>query len=150
MPIRLLAVLLTSLAACLAPAQAATATASPIAQALACRDVNDCPYFPEVYKNDRAFRQAFLIELKKASIRRPRWVPDGVTTPVRPVDIDGVPRLMSSVCEPHNCGHRFLIVYDPAEQTIAGSYTGLDQAGQVSTRYFGKPSLAEMDVLKNN
>jgi hypothetical protein len=150
MPTRLLAPLLTSLALCIAPAQGAAAPIAPLEQALACQEVSDCPYFPEVYKSDRAFRQAFLIELKKANIRRPRWVPDGVTTPVKPVDIDGSPRLLTSVCEPHNCGHRFMLVYDPAEKSMAGMYTGLDQAGEVSTIYFGSPSIAEMTLLKNN
>ena len=150
MPTRLLAMLLTSLALCATPAGAKSPAPSLIEQALACHDATDCPYFPEVYKSERAFRLAFLAELRKANIRRPRWVPDGVRTPLTPVDLDGSPRLLTSVCEPHNCGHRFMLVYDPQEKSVAGTYTGLDKAGEVSTVVFGQPSMAEMDLLKRN
>jgi len=153
MPTRLLALLLTSLALCATPAAAKSPAPSLIEQALACHDATDCPYFPEVYKNDRTFRLAFLIELRKANIRRPRWVPDGVTTPLTPVDLDGSPRLLTSVCEPHNCGHRFMLVYDPQEKSVAGTYTstaGTGNGGEAGIVVFGQPSMAEMDLLKPN
>ena len=150
MPTRLLALLLTSVALCATPAWAKSPAPSLIEQALACHDATDCPYFPEVYKIDRAFRTAFLVELKKANIRRPRWVPDGVTTPLTPVDVDGSPRLLTRVCEPHNCGHRFILVYDPQEKSMAGTYTGRDQAGAASTVYFGQHSMAEVELLKSH
>lgn len=135
------------------PVQAGTAVtpaASPVERAMQCSDAIDCPYFPELYDSDRAFRQAFLTELKKADIRRPSWVPNGVTTPLRPVDIDGGTRLLSSVCEPHNCAHYFLVLYDPANSAVTGLYTGRDKTGAVQTRYFGRPSIAEAALLKNN
>jgi len=135
------------------PAQAETAAVSPVLpveRALSCSDASDCPYFPEVYEADRAFREALLIELKKADIRRPSWVPNGVTTPLRRVEVDGSARLLTSVCEPHNCGHYFLMLYDPANSAITGLYVSRDEAGALQTRYFGRPSIAEAALLKNN
>jgi len=138
------------------PVQAGTTVAavapaaSPVERAMQCGDTTDCPYFPELYDSDRAFRQALLTELKKADIRRPSWVPNGVTTPLRPVEIDGSTRILSSVCEPHNCGHYFLVLYDPATSAVTGLYTGRDKTGTVQTRYFGRPSIAEAALLKNN
>lgn len=139
-----------TLALAVLPARAAPSGTSLVERALSCSDASDCPYFPEAYKDDRAFRTAFLVELKKADIRRPRWVPNGVTTPLRPVDVEGEVRLMSSVCEPHNCGHYFLVLYDPVRGAVTGVYLGRDSSGALQTRYFGRPNLAEMAVLKNN
>lgn len=160
MPQRLFALCFATAAIALAvlPAQAETAAAavstasaaSPVERALSCSEASDCPYFPEVYEADRTFRDALLVELKKADIRRPAWVPNGVTTPLRPVDVDGSTRLLTSVCEPHNCGHYFLVLYDPATSGVTGLYVSRDEAGAVQTRYFGRPSIAEAALLKNN
>jgi hypothetical protein len=77
-------------------------------------------------------------------------VPNGVTTPLKPVEIDGKARLLSSVCEPHNCGHRYSILYDPAARSMTGVYVGSDGKGGVRTVYFGDPSIAEADLLIKN
>ncbi|MEG0885950.1 MAG: Ivy family c-type lysozyme inhibitor, partial [Janthinobacterium sp.] len=109
-----------------------------------------CPYFPDVYKADYAFRKAFNVGIKKAGLKRQRWVPDGVASPLKPVEIDGKARLLTSVCEPHNCGHRYAILYDPAARSMTGVYVGSDHKGGVRTVYFGEPSIAEADMLIKN
>lgn len=149
---RLLLPLLMSAAVALAalPAQARTPRLSLIEQAQSCDGSAACPYFPEVYRADYAFRSAFNIALKRAGLKRQRWVPNGVTTPLKPVEIDGKARLLSSVCEPHNCGHRYSILYDPAARSMTGVYVGSDGKGGVRTVYFGDPSIAEADLLIKN
>ena len=132
------------------PAQARTPKLSLVEQAQSCDGGVACPYFPEVYNADPAFRSAFNVALKKAGLKRQRWVPDGVTTPLKPVEIDGKARLLSSVCEPHNCGHHYTILYDPAERSMTGVYVGSDGKGGVRTVYFGEPSIAEADMLIKN
>ena len=132
------------------PAQARTPQLSLIEQAQSCDGSAACPYFADVYKADYAFRQAFNVALKKAGLKRQRWVPNGVTSPLKPVDIDGRARLLSSVCEPHNCGHRYSILYDPATRSMAGVYLGSDAKGELRTVYFGEPSIAEADLLYKN
>ena len=132
------------------PAQARTPKLSLIEQAQSCDGSAACPYFADVYKADYAFRQAFNVALKKAGLKRQRWVPNGVTSPLKPVEIDGKARLLSSVCEPHNCGHRYSILYDPAERSMTGVYMGSDAKGGLRTVYFGEPSIAEADMLYKN
>ena len=132
------------------PAQARTPRLSLIEQAQSCDGGHTCPYFPDVYKSDYAFRKAFNIGLKKAGLKRQRWVPDGVASPLKPVEIDGKARLLSSVCEPHNCGHHYTILYDPAERSMTGVYMGSDAKGGLRTVYFGEPSIAEADLLFKN
>jgi hypothetical protein len=65
-------------------------------------------------------------------------VPNGVTTPLKPVEIDGKARLLSSVCEPHNCGHRYSILYDPAARSMTGVY-GQRWQGRRAHRVFRRP-----------
>ena len=152
MSARLLVPLFLAAAVALAamPAQARTPRLSLIEQAQSCDGGASCPYFPDVYKSDYAFRQAFNIGLKKAGLKRQRWVPDGVASPLKPVEIDGKARLLSSVCEPHNCGHRYSILYDPAARSMTGVYMGSDAKGELRTVYFGEPSIAEADLLYKN
>lgn len=132
------------------PAQARTPKLSLIEQAQSCDGGSSCPYFPDVYKADYAFRTAFNVGLKKAGLKRQRWVPDGVASPLKPVEIDGKARLLSSVCEPHNCGHRYSILYDPVARSMTGVYMGSDAKGELRTVYFGDPSIAEADLLYKN
>ncbi|NHQ93088.1 Ivy family c-type lysozyme inhibitor [Janthinobacterium lividum] len=132
------------------PAQARTSKLSLIEQAQSCDGGHTCPYFPDVYKADYAFRTAFNVGLKKAGLKRQRWVPDGVASPLKPVEIDGKARLLSSVCEPHNCGHRYSILYDPVARSMTGVYMGSDAKGELRTVYFGEPSIAEADLLYKN
>ncbi|APA69253.1 Ivy family c-type lysozyme inhibitor [Janthinobacterium sp. 1_2014MBL_MicDiv] len=132
------------------PAQARTPKLSLIEQAQSCDGSSACPYFPEVYKADYAFRTAFNVGLKRAGLKKQRWVPNGVTSPLKPIEIDGKALLLTSVCEPHNCGHRYSILYDPAQRSMTGVYIGSDDKGGVRTVYFGEPSIAEADVLIKN
>lgn len=152
MPVRLLPSLLLSCLVALAamPAQARTPRLSLIEQAQSCGGGTDCPYFPEVYKEDHAFRGAFNVAIKKAGLKRQRWVPNGVTTPLKPIEIDGAARLLTSVCEPHNCGHHYTLLYDPSDRSMVGMYVGSDGKGGVRTVYFGDPSIAEADLLIKN
>ncbi|MFA6067691.1 hypothetical protein AKG95_18515 [Janthinobacterium lividum] len=152
MSARLLSPLFLAAAVALAamPAQARTPRLSLIEQAQSCDGGHTCPYFPDVYKADYAFRKAFNVGLKKAGLKRQRWVPNGVASPLKPVEIDGKARLLSSVCEPHNCGHRYSILYDPAERSMTGVYIGSDGKGGSRTVYFGEPSIAEADLLLKN
>lgn len=152
MPLRLFLTLGLSVAVALAalPAQARTPRLSLVEQAQSCDGGATCPYFADVYKGDYAFRTAFNVAIKKAGLKRQRWVPDGVTSPLKPVEIDGKARLLSSVCEPHNCGHRYSILYDPVARSMTGVYMGSDAKGQLRTVYFGEPSIAEADLLYKN
>lgn len=152
MSARLLSPLFLAAAVALAamPAQARTPRLSLIEQAQSCDGGHTCPYFPDVYKADYAFRKAFNVGLKKAGLKRQRWVPDGVASPLKPVEIDGKARLLSSICEPHNCGHHYTILYDPAERSMTGVYMGSDAKGELRTVYFGEPSIAEADLLFKN
>ncbi|CDG82188.1 Ivy family c-type lysozyme inhibitor [Janthinobacterium agaricidamnosum] len=129
----------------------AFAKKSPIEQALVCKDQTDCPYFPVVYKGDRAFKTAFLTELKKSGIKAPHWVPNGVSSPVVPVVFDGVTRLLTSVCQPHNCGeHRFVMLYDAQNKSISGLYIHGAENGVPVKTYFGNPSIAEQEILNKD
>lgn len=152
MPVRLFSSLGLAAAVALAvmPAQARTPRLSLVEQAQSCDGGAGCPYFADVYKADYAFRTAFKVAIKKAGLKRQRWVPDGVTSPLKPVEIDGKARLLSSVCEPHNCGHRYSILYDPATRSMTGVYLGSDAKGEARTVYFGEPSIAEADLLYKN
>lgn len=139
--------LVTILALANMPAQASAAPVSVIEQAQQCDGSAQCPYFSDAYPNDPAFRHAFDIAIKKAGLKRQYWVRQGVTTPLRPIEIEGKPRLLSSVCEPHNCGHHYSVLYDPVSHSMAGVYVGPDGKGGVRTVYFGEPSTAEADLL---
>lgn len=152
MSVRLLLPVFLGAAVALAavPAQARTPKLSLIEQAQSCDGGHTCPYFPDVYKADFAFRKAFNEGLKKAGLKRERWVPNGVASPLKPVEIDGKARLLSSVCEPHNCGHRYSILYDPVARSMTGVYIGSDGKGGSRTVYFGEPSIAEADLLYKN
>jgi len=133
-----------------AQAPASAPALSLIAQAQQCDGGSNCPYFNDVYQADPVFRRAFDVAIKQAGLRRQYWVRKGVTTPLRPVEIEGKPRLLSSVCEPHNCGHHYSVLYDPASHSMAGVYLGPDGKGGVRTVYFGDPSIAEAAVLNKN
>ncbi|MGK5079027.1 Ivy family c-type lysozyme inhibitor [Janthinobacterium sp. HLX7-2] len=150
MPLRLLLCMSAAVMLSTMPAQARRPSLSLIEQAQSCDGNSTCPYFPEVYQADYAFRSAFNVALKKAGLKRQRWVPNGVTTPFKPVEIDGKARLLSSVCEPHNCGHHYTILYDPADRRMTGVYVGSDGKGGARTVYFGDPSIAEADMLSKN
>jgi hypothetical protein len=139
-----------TLALAMLPAQASAAPVSVSEQAQQCDGSVRCPYFSDAYQDDAAFRHAFDVAIKKAGLKRQYWVRQGVTTPLRPIDIDGKPRLLSSVCEPHNCGHHYSVLYDPVSHSMAGVYVGPDGKGGVRTVYFGEPSLAEADLLYRN
>ncbi|WP_300749708.1 Ivy family c-type lysozyme inhibitor [Janthinobacterium sp.] len=132
------------------PALAETPVLSLIEQAQQCDGGAGCPYFNDVYQGDSAFRRAFDVAIKQAGLKRQYWVRKGVTTPLKPVEIEGKPRLLSSVCEPHNCGHHYSVLYDPVSHSMAGVYVGPDGKGGARTVYFGDPSIAEAAVLKQN
>ncbi|MDC8758496.1 Ivy family c-type lysozyme inhibitor [Janthinobacterium fluminis] len=132
------------------PALPLQAKESPVEQALRCTKSTACPYFPEAYKRDRDFRDAFKDALKQAGIKRPRWVPDGVSGPVEPVVVGGAKMLFTNVCEPHNCGdHRLMLLYRVDSKSMAGLYIS-DADGKISKTFFGNPSQAEQDVLKKD
>lgn len=137
-------------ASAMMPSQASAAALPVIEQAQQCDGSAQCPYFSDAYLGDPAFRRAFDVAVKQAGLKRQYWVRQGVATPLRPIQIDGKPRLLSSVCEPHNCGHHYCVLYDPDSRSMVGVYVGPDGKGGVRTVYFGEPSIAETDVLNGN
>lgn len=136
-----------TLALAMMPAQTSAAALAVIERAQHCDGSAQCPYFNDAYQDDPIFRRAFDVAIKKVGLKRHYWVREGVNTPLRPIEIDGKPLLLSSVCEPHNCGHHYSVLYDPASHGMAGVYVGPDGKGGVRTVYFGAPSSAEVDVL---
>ncbi|MBG6222835.1 MULTISPECIES: Ivy family c-type lysozyme inhibitor [unclassified Janthinobacterium] len=132
------------------PAQAQTPKPPFMEQAQRCDGGHTCPYSVEIYKADDAFRTASNVALKKAGLKRQRWVADGMASPLKSIEIDGKARLLSRVCEPHNCFHHYTILYDRLQRCMAGVYMGSDANGGVHSVHFGAPSIAEADLLLKN
>lgn len=124
---------------------ARTPKLSLVEQAQSCDGGHTCPH--DVYKADYAFRKAFNVGIKKAGLKRQRWVPDGVASPLKPVEIDGKARLLTSVenrtVRPPLCHS----VRSGRAAWRACTWAAITRAACV---YFGEPSIAEADMLIKN
>lgn len=128
------------LASALLPAQVNAVSAN---DSLAC--TNKCPYFGDIYKGDASFRSSILSSLKRAKIKKLRWFPDGVQTPVTPIKIDDQAYIFTSVCEPHNCPHQFVFLYQPKTKNLVGYYVDENDTVHI----IGQPTALESVWIKD-
>lgn len=112
-------------------------------EALACTDSSKCAYFFDLYAADKPLRQQLDKIFKTAGIKMPRWVGKGVSSPVTPLLIAKQPYLLSSVCEPHNCGHSVSMLYSPAQKRIVARY----KTDDASARWLGAPNSTEQQLI---
>lgn len=121
-------------------AKGATATA-----AAACKKLEKCPYFSDVYKGDKTFRESFSALIKKARVGKLWWFPSGVETPMAPVLIDGKIYIYSTVCQPHNCSNQWIAaLYNPEQKRAIGRFTSEDSHNII---WLGSPSTLEKKII---
>lgn len=120
---------------------------SAAAAARCTKEPHECPYFFDVFKNDKTFREKLLAALRKAGLRRPDWLPDGVATPFAPVEINGETAIVSTVGEPHNAPHHFAVVYYPLQGRKQGRLVGKYYSEEGEEMTFGGPEPVEVGLL---
>lgn len=109
-----------------------------IKAALECKSSINCPYFFDLFDNSADFQISFINAAKSAGIKIPNWVPGGVNSPMIPVIIQGKNLLIGSICEPHDCPHKFVVSYDIENKTMSGMYSPKDIESK--PLWFGQPS----------
>lgn len=113
--------------------------------AIACTHSSECTYFADVYNGDASFRKVLLGSLKKAGIRRTKWL-YGPSSLMIPVNLEGKSRLLGGICESHICVHGINVLYLPKNNSIVGLYT-LDDCSPV--KWFGTPTKQEKMMLRD-
>jgi len=105
------------------------------------------PYLPDVLKQP-AYRAAWNKLI--AGARVPAWLAgfsktyDGVVTPAKTADVEGVAYQLFSVCKPHDCaGNMFEVMFSPGAATAKGALVDNNAA----PRFFGAPDAAQAAAL---
>lgn len=123
---------------CPAHAKSKKLKSDQIKVALECKSSINCPYFFDLFENSIDFQTSFMTAVKSQGIKIPDWVPGGVNSPMIPVIIQGKNLLIGSICEPHDCPHKFVVSYDIENKTMSGMYSPKDIESK--PLWFGQPS----------
>lgn len=114
-------------------------------QAATCKTQAVCAYFGDVLAGDRGFRTAVYAVFRGSGGKAPDWVARGVMTPLLPIQQGRELYLRGSVCQPHNCPHQLLVLYQPRRQQLVARYTREDG----SQLWLGRPSAAQKALLQD-
>jgi hypothetical protein len=86
-----------------------------------CFSKSKCPYFFDLYKNNKEFKNSLNLIFSKEKIPLFKWVGSGVSSPAEPIDINGKKYLYLNSCKPHDCSSNHLdILFDQKDNVIKG------------------------------